>query len=92
MRSWKLASSVLGAQVTIVHDSTRASRGPQRSHRPAKANGAPSPTVKRYGVRAFFGPVYSKKPSAKIAQRRLCRAPRKTGFSASVSTRALMSF
>ena len=47
------------AQVTIAQVVTGASFGPQRSHSPANANGAPPSTVKRCGCFLPFAPVHS---------------------------------
>src|SRR5256885_8207534 len=84
-------SSAFAVVVKIVHvvrGVPVASR--QVSHSPAKANGGRPCSAIYMGVLVEPFWRHSKKPSASTRQRRRCNACRKLGFSATVSTRALI--
>lgn len=93
IRLWMDAISSFGEVVMMVADLTSDPSGDcQRSHNPARAKGFPDFSRMKCGILLLLPgwACHSKKPSAKIRQRRYLYAERKEGFSASVSARALI--
>ena len=81
----------LAAVVMIVQDVTASPSGLRHlSHRPAKGKVCPEAILIRTGRLPAAVRRHSKNPQASIRQRRLLSVVRKLGFSATVSTRALI--